>query len=125
VDIMRSQDERTLSALARLTANEKECLRRRLLPQTAKEMAIDLGISPHAVEKRLKMARAKLGLASSLEAARLLLATEGYGQSGPQASDLATGPQAVNDPDRAGISSPRRTGPPGGSALFSYGELSR
>ena len=48
-------------ALARLTENEKICLRRRLLPQTAKEMAIDLGISPHAVEKRLKMARAKLG----------------------------------------------------------------
>ncbi len=47
--------------IARLTENEKICLRRRLLPQTAKEMAADLGISPHAVEKRLKMARAKLG----------------------------------------------------------------
>jgi DNA-binding CsgD family transcriptional regulator len=44
------------AAIARLTDNEKECLRRRLRPQTAKEMAIDLGISPYAVEKRLKMA---------------------------------------------------------------------
>ena len=68
------------AALARLTANEKECLRRRLLPQTAKEMATDLGISPHAVEKRLKMARAKLGVSSSLAAARLLAGAE-QGQS--------------------------------------------
>ena len=103
-------DERITSALARLTANEKECLRRRLLPQTAKEMAIDLGISPHAVEKRLKMARAKLGLASSLEAARLLVAAEGYGRSGPQASDLAQNPQTANVPDAAGMSS-QDTGP--------------
>ena len=50
-------DARTQAALARLTDNEKECLRRRLLQQTAKEMALDLGVSPHAVEKRLKMAR--------------------------------------------------------------------
>jgi DNA-binding CsgD family transcriptional regulator len=64
------------AAIARLTENEKECLRRRLLPQTAKEMAIELGVSPHAVEKRLKMARAKLGLSSSLQAARLLVQAE-------------------------------------------------
>lgn len=77
------------AALGRLTENEKACLRRRLIPQTAKEMAIDLGISPHAVEKRLKMARTKLGLGSSLEVARLLAAMEsGYEQSVPQASDL-------------------------------------
>ncbi len=37
---------------------------------------MDLGISPHAVEKRLKMARAKLGVTSSLVAARLLVAHE-------------------------------------------------
>jgi DNA-binding CsgD family transcriptional regulator len=73
-----TSDEQTRSALSRLTENERECLRRRLLPQTAKEMARDLGISPHAVEKRLKMARTKLGLSSSLEAARLLAASEEY-----------------------------------------------
>jgi len=69
-------DKQAEAAVARLTANEKECLRRRLLPQTAKEMATDLGISPHAVEKRLKMARAKLGVSSSLAAARLLAGAE-------------------------------------------------
>jgi DNA-binding CsgD family transcriptional regulator len=81
-------DARMQAALARLTDNEKECLRRRLRQQTAKEMALDLGVSPHAVEKRLKMARTKLGLSSSLEAARLLVATEEYQRTGPQAADL-------------------------------------
>ncbi|HEU4651907.1 MAG TPA: EF-hand domain-containing protein [Croceibacterium sp.] len=79
-----------LAALARLTANEKECLRRRLQQQTAKEMALELGVSPHAVEKRLKMARTKLGLSSSLEAARLLAMFEGYHRTGPYPTDLAT-----------------------------------
>ena len=86
-------DEQTRAALGRLTDNERECLRRRLWHQTAKEMALDLGISPHAVEKRLKMARAKLGLSSSLEAARLLAASDGYRETGPQAPDLDAGAQ--------------------------------
>ena len=81
-------DARMQAALARLTDNEKECLRRRLQQQTAKEMALELGVSPHAVEKRLKMARTKLGLSSSLEAARLLAAFDGYQQTGPRAPDL-------------------------------------
>lgn len=76
------------SATARLTEREKDCLRRWLRHETAKEIALDLGISPHAVEKRLKMARAKLGVSSSLEAARLLEADEGYHQEGPQTADL-------------------------------------
>src|SRR6187402_2224262 len=83
-------DARMDAALARLTDNEKECLRRRLQQQTAKEMALELGVSPHAVERRLKMARTKLGLSSSLEAARLLAASEGYQQTGPQASELGS-----------------------------------
>ncbi|HSG35077.1 MAG TPA: sigma factor-like helix-turn-helix DNA-binding protein, partial [Sphingomonadaceae bacterium] len=82
-------DEAMSAALERLTDNEKICLRRRLSHQTAKEMALDLGISPHAVEKRLKMARAKLGLSSSLEAARVLADWERYGHSGPQTPALA------------------------------------
>ena len=82
-------DERMREALSRLTENEKLCLRRRLVPQTAKEMAIELGISPHAVEKRLKMARAKLGVSSSVTAARLLARMEADQPSVPQPSDLA------------------------------------
>ena len=87
-------DLRMQAALARLTDNEKECLRRRLQQQTAKEMALELGVSPHAIEKRLKMARTKLGLSSSLEAARLLVVSEGYQRTGPPAADLPAMPPA-------------------------------
>ena len=76
-----------LAALDRLTEREKDCLRRWLLHKTAKEIAIDLGVSPHAVEKRLKMARAKLGVSTSLEAARLLSANEGYDPTVPHRPD--------------------------------------
>lgn len=102
-------DQRTTQAFARLTDGEKECLRRRLLPQTAKEMALDLGVSPHAVEKRLKMARAKLGVSSSLEAARLLAASEGYQLLVPRTSDLAR----HDEPDEVGAAAV----PPSGVAV--------
>lgn len=97
-------DERMAAALARLTENERVCLRRRLAHQTAKEMAIDLGISPQSVEKRLKMARAKLGVSSSLEAARLLAE---YQPPVPPPADLAeavsTGEDSAGSPHRRRI----------------------
>jgi len=74
--------------LARLTEREKACLRQWLQHKSAKEIAADLGISHHAVEKRLKMARIKLGAASSLQAARMLGEAEGYGQTVAHTPDL-------------------------------------
>jgi DNA-binding CsgD family transcriptional regulator len=74
--------------LARLTEREKVCLRQWLQHKSAKEIAVDLGISHHAVEKRLKMARTKLGAATSLGAARMLSEAEGYGQTVAQTPDL-------------------------------------
>lgn len=56
--------------------------------KSAKEIAVDLGISHHAVEKRLKMARTKLGATSSLEAARMLGEAERYGQAVPQSPGM-------------------------------------
>lgn len=84
----------------RLTEREKEALRAWLNHKSAKEIALDLGITHHAVEKRLKMARTKLGAGSSLEAARMLAqtegasegASEGYGQAVTAAPDLAPAP---------------------------------
>lgn len=100
-------DEPKRSALDRLTENEKAVLRRRLAPQTAKEMAADLGISPHAVEKRLKMARTKLGVSSSLAAARLLADFEQrYQPLGPQESDI---PSHLNPP-QADMTAQPKTG---------------
>jgi DNA-binding CsgD family transcriptional regulator len=102
-------DESTRAAILRLTMAERECLKRCLSHQTAKQMALDLGISPHAVEKRLKMARAKLGLSSSLEAARLVEALERSGQLGPCAPDL---PAPSARPDETGsITAPRNETP--------------
>ncbi|HEV2595548.1 MAG TPA: helix-turn-helix transcriptional regulator [Sphingomicrobium sp.] len=76
--------------LSRLTEREKVCLRQWLQHKSAKEIAADLGISYHAVEKRLKMARTKLGATSSLEAARMLGGVEGYGQAVPQSPNLVS-----------------------------------
>lgn len=94
-------DDSTRAAILRLTIAERECLKRCLNHQTAKQMALDLGISPHAVEKRLKMARAKLGLSSSLEAAKLVESLERSGRLGPCSSDLPSGnakPDEVGSP---------------------------
>ena len=88
VQIARDTGDARPAELARLTEREKDCLRRILRHETAKEMAIDMGVSPHAIEKRLKMARAKLGVSSSLQAARLLAASEGYQETGPQLPDV-------------------------------------
>src|SRR4051794_39348910 len=84
--IHSSMDDR--NSLSRLTEREKVCLRQWLQHKSAKEIAADLGISHHAVEKRLKMARTKLRATSSLEAARVLGEAEGYDQAVPQSSDL-------------------------------------
>src|SRR3954463_570141 len=84
-------DDSTRAAVLRLTGAERECLKRCLSHQTAKQMALDLGISPHAVEKRLKMARAKLGLSSSVEAAKLVELLEQSGPLVPRSSDLPSG----------------------------------
>jgi DNA-binding CsgD family transcriptional regulator len=81
-------DDRT--SLSRLTEREKDCLRQWLNHKSAKEIAIGLGISHHAVEKRLKMARTKLSATSSLEAARMLGEAEGYGQPVTQSPDLVS-----------------------------------
>ena len=58
--------------------------------QTIKQIAADFGISHHAVEKRLKMARTKLNATSSLEAARMLGEAEGYGRAVAQSPDLVS-----------------------------------
>ena len=77
-------------SLSRLTEREKICLRQWLQHKSAKEIAADLGISHHAVEKRLKMARTKLNATSSLGAARMLGEAEGYGQAVTQSPDLVS-----------------------------------
>ncbi|WP_435418998.1 DUF4019 domain-containing protein [Parerythrobacter aurantius] len=59
-----------------LTDKEKETLRLLLRGHDAKSSARELGLSVHTVNERLRDARRKLGVTSSREAARVLLATE-------------------------------------------------
>ena len=57
--------------MPKLSPRQEACLRGVLELKSAKEIARDLGISPHAVEKHLRVSREKYGVASSAEAARL------------------------------------------------------
>ncbi len=60
-----------------LTDKEKDALRLLLRGHDAKSSARELGLSVHTVNERLREARRKLGVTSSREAARVLMAAEG------------------------------------------------
>lgn len=60
-----------------LTAGQRDCLRLVFGHMTSKDIARALGISPHTVDMRLRTAMRTLGVASRIEAARLLVAAEG------------------------------------------------
>lgn len=66
------------------------------------------GRSPHAVEKRLKMARAKLGMSSSLEVAKLVATADESNLLVPQASALS-GTNAIVEEVPAAIPHPSIT----------------
>lgn len=102
--LQRTTNSEREASVARLTPKERECLDRWLGHATAKEIALDLGITHHAVEKRLKSARAKLGVTSTLEAARLLAAAQGYGQAVSQPPEV--GEAATQNEDMARPSTP-------------------
>jgi len=53
--------------MPKLSPRQEECLRGVLELKSAKEIARDLGISPHAVEKHLRVSREKYGVATSAE----------------------------------------------------------
>ena len=59
-----------------LTEKEKQALRLMVRGHDAKSMARELSLSVHTINERLRVARRKLGVTSSREAARLLLETE-------------------------------------------------
>ena len=57
--------------LAGLTAKQREVLDRLIEHKTSKEIARELGISPHTVDQRIQFAKEKLGAASRSEVALL------------------------------------------------------
>lgn len=62
--------------LGRLTEGQKTCLRMVYRHMSSKDIARELGISPHTVDQRLRIAMHALGACSRIEAARLLAARE-------------------------------------------------
>ncbi|MBX7494772.1 DUF4019 domain-containing protein [Qipengyuania sp. 6B39] len=65
-----------VEALDDLTDKEKETLRLIVRGHDAKSMASELDLSVHTINERLRVARRKLGVTSSREAARLLFERE-------------------------------------------------
>ena len=57
--------------LPRLSERQEQCLRGVLDLKSAKEIARDLGVSQHAVEKHLRVVREKFGVDTTADAARL------------------------------------------------------
>jgi DNA-binding CsgD family transcriptional regulator len=62
---------------ALLSPRQEECLRGVLELKSAKQIARDLGISPHAVEKHLRLCREKFGVTTTAEAARKFARLQG------------------------------------------------
>lgn len=73
-------------AVASLSPMQKTCLRLVYDHLQTKEIARQLGLSRYTVETHIKIARARLGAASRLEAARMLVAIEGDSSPPLQAS---------------------------------------
>lgn len=76
-------------ATSRLSPRQTECLRGVLDLKSAKQIGRELGISPHAVEKHLRICREKFGVATTAEAARLFARAEGSEFPYSASSDLA------------------------------------
>lgn len=78
--------------LARLSEPQRTCLRMVFMHMSSKDIARELGISPHTVDQRLKAAIQILGVDSRVEAARMLARHEGGGTYQPlvyQSPDIA------------------------------------
>jgi DNA-binding CsgD family transcriptional regulator len=85
----------TTTALDTLTDKERQTLRLILRGHDAKSSARELGLSVHTVNERLRDARRKLGVTSSREAARRLLAEDA--QSTPPATPQMLGDKPIGD----------------------------
>ncbi|MCJ7421566.1 helix-turn-helix domain-containing protein [Sphingomicrobium astaxanthinifaciens] len=66
------QDASPEARLARLTEGQRECLRLVAAHHNSKEIAAKLGISPHTVDQRIRIALHTLGVSRRQQAARLL-----------------------------------------------------
>jgi DNA-binding CsgD family transcriptional regulator len=87
-------------ALNELTDKEKQTLRLIVRGHDAKSMAAELDLSVHTINERLRVARRKLGVTSSREAARLLFDSESGAYENFVGNSL--GEERSTDPGEAG-----------------------
>jgi DNA-binding CsgD family transcriptional regulator len=66
----------TAGAVDRLNGGQRDCLRLVLVHLTSKEIARELGVSPHTVDQRLRTAMRILNAHSRFEAARIFAALD-------------------------------------------------
>jgi DNA-binding CsgD family transcriptional regulator len=72
--IEHDPSERTIaSRIARLTRGQRACLLLVAEHLSSKEIARELGVSPHTVDQRIRVALRTLGVHSRVQACRLLL----------------------------------------------------
>ncbi|WP_086737951.1 helix-turn-helix domain-containing protein [Erythrobacter colymbi] len=98
-----------------LTEKERHTLRLILRGHDAKSAARELGLSVHTVNERLRDARRKLGVTSSREAARRLLAEEGDAPETPPETlgdkPLGAATDAAQEAEITASATRRRAGP--------------
>jgi DNA-binding CsgD family transcriptional regulator len=75
-----------------LNEGQKDCLRLVMQHFSSKEIARKLSLSPHTVDKRLKLATAILGVSSRVDAARILAEVDGNGAAQSYAGAHASPP---------------------------------
>lgn len=71
-----AEDQASFAALSQLTDGQRDCLRLVYNHMTSKDIARTLGVSPHTVDMRLRTAMKVLGVATRIDAARLLMQDE-------------------------------------------------
>ncbi|MCZ8368787.1 MAG: DUF4019 domain-containing protein [Porphyrobacter sp.] len=94
-----------------LTDKERHTLRLILRGHDAKSAARELGLSVHTINERLRDARRKLGVTSSREAARRLLAEEGETPETLGDKPLGDAPDVRPGADMTASATRRRAGP--------------
>ena len=77
VPVARYGSDMPASRVEQLTAAQRECLRLVLTRHSSKEIAVRVGVSPSAVDKRIERAVQMLGVSNRFAAARALAEYEG------------------------------------------------
>jgi DNA-binding CsgD family transcriptional regulator len=86
--------------IEKLTEAQRICLRMVLMHLSSKDIARELGISPHTVDQRLRMAIQALGVANRFEAARVLAR---YENQAPYQSAVYQSPHIAPAPVHATV----------------------